>query len=171
MARTGDFTYTNKTASSYKSIALYDMGERENYKSNGGDGIRTYRNTRASDPDAPEQFTITSANKKKINTTLPVTYPSPKRIAAQDENSAVYEGVKVGIKHEAIHRTENSADAQYIVDRPVVQEYYITLEPTDTMTVDELKENFARMCSLYFGADGSARIMDFIGGIVEIQED
>lgn len=171
MAKTGAFTYTNKTQSLTKNLTLYDMGERENYRSNGGSGTRTYVNTRAASNDAPEQFTISFANKKRIGTSIAVQYPSPKRVAAADENSSVYEAVKFGIKKEAIHRTTDTTDPTYTVDRPSICEIYFTEELIDTMTVDQLLEELGRTASLFFGVDGDTRLADFIAGIIEIQED
>jgi hypothetical protein len=171
MAKSGGFTYTNTTATTHKTISLYDLKELENYGSNGGDGIRSYTNTQASSNDAPERFSFFSSVKKNVGTSLPVAYPSPRRVAASDKNSSVTEGVKYGIKYEAIHTTVDSNDATYRVDRPFVGELSFCHEVVDTLTVSQVMDVLGRMYSFLEKEDGSSRIADLMGGIININAD
>lgn len=171
MAKTGGFSYTNTTATTHKTISLYDLKELENYGTNGGDGIRTYTNTQASSSDAPERFSFFSSTKKNIGTSLPVAYPSQRRTAASDKNSSVAEGVKYGLKYEAIHTTTDSGDATYRVDRPVVAELSLAHEVVDTLTVSQLMDVLGRMYSFLEKENGTSRLADLMGGIIQINAD
>jgi hypothetical protein len=168
MAKTGSFSYTNTTPSSSKTLPLFDMGETTNYGKKVRDTRADYLNTKASSTDAYERFSFFSSPIKTVPCGVEVVNPSKKRIAAKDENSRVIEGIKYGVIYDAINVETDNSDAAYIVDHPVRIELDIIHENVDTITVSQIKECLGRVYSVLEHADGTSRLSDLRGGIVEI---
>lgn len=168
MAKTASFSFTNKTATTYKTISLYDMGELTNYGKKVTSSRADYLNTQASSPDAREKFTFYSGAVRSVPCSIDVAYPSQKRLASKDSNSKINEGVKYGILYEAILTETDSSDPKYRVDRPVRIQLDMMHEDAGTTTTALLQEVLGRVYSLLETAAGNSRIPELRGGVVEI---
>lgn len=179
MAKTGDFSFTNKTTSLTKTLTLYDMKEVENYgKATQSANRADYVNTQASSSDAREKFGFYSSPVKYVPTNVEVNYPSVKRLNAQAKpgkgkqaTNSVSEGVKYGVVFDAIHTTIDSSDSTYRVDRPVRVQIDIIHEDADTITNAQVLELVARAMSTLIHESGASRIPDLRGSVVNINAD
>lgn len=165
MAKSGDFTYTNKTATTYKTLALYDMGEVANYglKSETAQKVSTIN--AASDADAREQLSYFCSSIPEVRTSLSVQNPSSLAVG-----NAKWKGIQYGIILEAIHKTVDSADATYRVDRPVRLLIQLQHEDAATITTSELMDLIGRGVSALIKANGNSRIPDLRASALRVTE-
>lgn len=153
MAKSGDFTYTNTTATTYKTLGLYDMGEVANYglKSESPTKVSTINSATAA--DAREIASYFCSDVDTVETKLAIQNPSPMAVG-----NAKKKGIQYGVILEAVHVETDSSDASYRVDRPVKVLIQFMHEDAATITTAELMEHLGRAVSLLEKADGTSRL-------------
>lgn len=181
MAKSGNFTFTNTTPTTYKTLTLYNMGDTTNYSREVKDHNASYLNTQASDSDAYEQITLYSNPVRVVPCSVEVANPSRKRVNAMRQmdqekskksrtstSSKIYEGIKYGGYIDAINVETESDDSAYRVDHPVRVSLDIIHENAATVSNAQVIELVGRLYSFLCTEAGASRLQQLRGGIVEI---
>lgn len=150
MANTTTFPYVNGTVST-KTIAPRELGVVTNYALIADEPTKVVFNNKTCPLDRPEFLAYKCQNIGKVNTSIPVQYPSK-----------VTAGIQYSVTLEEVLTTTSSTDASYRVDEPLVITIGIRHQKSSNITDTLVQEAFERALGALRKADGTYRFKEMM---------
>lgn len=161
MAITSAFKYTNTTATTGKSVSLYDMSETTNYALVQDEPTRVELNNVTTPINAGE---ILSYRCKKVPT-VRTNLEMPKNTTLTNK------GIQYAIQLEADLVTTDSADPTYRQDDPVVMYLTVTHPLSGYVSDALLGQHLSRLISACQKEDGTWRFSELMRSALKPTED
>lgn len=150
MAKTSRFSFTN-TQDSANEITLKALGLVSNYAVSADTANQAVLNNKTADIDAQELVSFRTLSVKEVANNLDIRNPAPVR-----------SGVQYGVQLEEVYITEDTEDASFRVDEPIVLSINIRHPKSGNITESVVAEVFKRAISTFVKADGSWRFGDLM---------
>lgn len=158
---TSGFQYTNKTATTHKSVSLYDMKEVENYALIKDEPNVVKLENITAPVDAGELLTYRGKKVATVNTELSI----PKK------TNVVNKGVQYAIQLEADYVSKSDSDDSFRQDDPVIAYLTIIHPLSGYITNDVVGEHVERLISSCKKEDGTWRFNELMRLALKPTED
>lgn len=152
MALSTAFGFTNTTATTSKSVSLYDMGETTNYGLTEDEPDHAEISNKTCPLDQPEIINY-FCRPHGVDASIQAKNVHPNKVKA---------GVSYGVRYEAMLRTTDSVDATFVVDDPIKVQISINHALNGQITASLVKTALQRAISTLIEADGTWRLDDLM---------